>query len=125
MSDKAFTVLYWGSHPDEDNDDCFTGHDFDTKEEAIAFFQGEVQDPPGKLGYYLHDVAFVEIDGIEDTDLALLDIKRVRQNPSFQAKKSHQDDGEWQREIANQAGMEFGIHGYNDAMGYDSEPYEG
>ena len=33
---KPYTVTLWGSNPDEtDNDDCWTGVDFATREEAI------------------------------------------------------------------------------------------
>lgn len=109
-ADKPYSVSYWGSHPDEDNDDCFTGRDFDTKEEAETFFNGQVQDPPNLPGYYLHDVAFIEIDGP--------DVNEVRANPDFKSKPATRDDS-WQREIANEAGMLHGIEAFNEEMGYD------
>lgn len=115
MSEQAslpYSVNYWGSHPDSDNDDCYTGHDFATKDEALAFFKGEVQDPPNRPGYYIRCVAFVEIDGPN--------VNEVRANPSF-VKDTSPDSGSWQREIANEAGMLGGVHAYNDAMGFDSE----
>ena len=38
--DKPFSVTLWGSNPDEtDNDDCWTGDDFATREEAIACYR--------------------------------------------------------------------------------------
>ncbi len=121
MREKQFSVNYWGSHPDADNDDCYTGEDFDSKEEAIAFFKCEVQDPPNMPGYYHSCVAFIEIDGLEDSELQEAGIERVRPNPHHKPEPKSPDSGSWQREIAMQAGMEMGIHAYNDAMGFDSE----
>lgn len=113
--DMPYSVNYWGSHPDADNDDCYTGEDYSTKEAALAAFNGEVQDPPNMPGYYIRCVAFIEIDGP--------DINEVRPNPSFKAERV--DRTYEQQESAMQAGMAFGVHGYNDAMGYDSEEYDG
>jgi hypothetical protein len=36
--------------------------------------------------------------------------------------RNDEDDGDWQREFAMQAGMGLGIAAYNEAMGYDCEP---
>lgn len=109
--DLPYSVNYWGSHPDADNDDCYTGFDFATKDEAVAFFQGEVQDPPNMPGYYFRCVAFIEIDGP--------DVNEVRANPHHKPEPKSPDSGSWQREIANEAGMLHGIDAYNEAMGYD------
>lgn len=113
-SQKPFSVLYWGSHPDQDNDDCYTGQDFETKEEAIAFFKGEVQDPPNLPGYYHSCVAFIEIDGLEDSELRTLGLERVRKNPAFR-KESENDDGA-RSEMIMQAGMMGGLVGLNEAQ---------
>ena len=44
--DKPFTVSLWGSNPDEtDNDDCWTGDDFATREEAIKCYREVVMFP--------------------------------------------------------------------------------
>ena len=116
-ADKQYSVNYWGSHPDQDNDDCYTGEDFKTKEEALAYFNGEVQDPPNRPGYYYSCVAFIEIDGLEDSELAELGIERVRKNPNYKPEK---DDFSADRsEYAMQQGMGLGIDAYNEAMGYD------
>ena len=108
-ADKQYSVSYWGSHPDSDNDDCFTGHDFGTRQEAEAFFQGPVQDPPNMPGYYYRCVAFVEIDGP--------DVHDVRANPAF--RKERIDNSAERSEFAMQQGMGLGIDAYNEAMGYD------
>lgn len=119
--DHPYSVLYWGSHPNEDNDDCYTGEDFDTKEAAVAFFNGEVQDPPNMPGYYRTCVAYIEIDGLEDSDLKAFGIERIRKNPNFVPEpiKDRRDDEDWRHEQAMEAGMLHGIDAYNETMGYD------
>ena len=104
-----FSVNLWESHPDEGNDDCDTGADFQTEAEAracIANLAGTFN-----MAYYA-DVPFVELDGPGVHEVT----RRV--GVKVRAKR---DDGEWQREQAMQAGMAFGCQGYNEAMGYDSE----
>lgn len=113
--EKPYSVNYWGSHPDEENDDCHTGVDFDSLEEAIAAFKAK----PSEVCSWMadHDPAFIEIDGIDDADLPGLGIERVRKNPIH--RKSKDDDSDWQHERAMQAGMAFGCQGYNEEMGFD------
>jgi hypothetical protein len=108
MSDnKPFSVLYWGSHPDLDNDDCWTGEDFDTLEEAMACF---LADPPD---HTLRDTQYIELDGHVDAKGNNL----IRLNPHF--RSSRKDDfADWKQEAAHQAGMAFGPDGYNDEMGW-------
>ncbi len=105
--EKPFSVLWWGSHPDLDNDDCHYGADFDTVEEAIAFFKEECDDC---------SVEYIEIDGIADSDLPKHGIQRIRKNPYFKRDTS---DREWQNEMAHEAGMLHGVDAYNEAMGWD------
>lgn len=108
--DKPFSVLHWGSHPDLDNDDCWTGEDFDTVEEAIAFFHKDPDDT---------SVEYIEIDGIADADLPKYGIERHRKNPYFIKETRDHSDREWQSEYAMQQGMGLGIDAYNEAMGWD------
>lgn len=112
---KPYSVCYWGSHPDEENDDCHTGEFFDSRDEAVAAFKAK----PSEVCPCIADwePAFIEIDGLEDSELAELGIERVRKNPIH--RKTKDDDSEWQREQAMQAGMAFGCDGYNEVMGYD------
>ena len=117
---QRVAVNHWGSHPDEENDDCHTGEDFHTIADAIRFYMTDPKDS---------SVAWIEID-LSDDILKQYNIKRCRKNPLHIAATmlpSVEDksfDREWQQEIANEAGMLGGVHAYNDAMGYDSEEYE-
>jgi hypothetical protein len=106
-SDKAFSVLHWGSHPDEDNDDCWTGEDFACKDDAIAAFKLDAD----------RGTAYIEIDGLTDTELSDMGLQRVRKNPKYVRSKDR--DETWQREIANEAGMLGGCDAYNEVMGWD------
>lgn len=106
---KPFSVLHWASHPDEDNDDCTEGEDFETAEAAIAYFKKDA-------GVY---VRYIEIDGLEEYQLTLHGIERLRPNPNWSPIQQRLDGGEWQREQAMQAGMGGGCEAYNEAMGYD------
>ena len=108
-----YTVLYFGSHPDSDNDDCWYGIDFDSKEEAIKAFLAPVED---RTHCPASDVAYVEIDGLEDSELAQLKLSRVRKNP-LGKNRAKSDNEDWKREAAQQAGMAFGVEGYNDYYG--------
>ena len=117
--DKPFTVTLWGSNPDEtDNDDCWTGDDFATRDEAIKAYREVVMFPDdsqlarvcGRGGW-----EYVVIDGPETHE--------VTQNPDRAACRRHRreverDEAEWKREAAMQAGMAFGVDGYNDEMGW-------
>jgi hypothetical protein len=111
---EKISVLHWGSHPDLDNDDCFTGDEFDTVADAIKFY---MQDPSDS------SVGYIEID-LSDDILKMYNIERVRKNPNYISRKRDDNDDDWKREIAMQAGMGMGIDAYNDAMGYNSEEYE-
>jgi len=99
---SVYTVSFWGSHPDEENDDCWTGEDFTSLDEAMAAFRAECQD---------RDVACVMIDGP--------DLNIIRHNPGHRPRRRDADSYDLERsERALQAGMAFGCDGYNDEMGY-------
>lgn len=110
---KPYSVCLWGSNPDLGNDDCHTGEDFATLEEAVAvyttpfsFFKG----PNGSSGevYYSGEL-WVELDGP--------DAYEVRQ--VSRGKKSRRDDDDgWRSERAWQAGMMGGVEAYNEEMGF-------
>lgn len=116
-----YSVNLWGSHPDAGNDDCWTGDEFATLDEALACYRAL----SGSIGNFVlaeqldkvtgHDWEYVEIDGP--------DVHDVSRNPDQARQRRHRrertrGDREWQREIAHQAGMAFGCDGYNDAMGW-------
>ena len=124
-TDKPYTVNLWGSHPDENNDDCYTGVDFATNEDACVAFMATAHDADGSIldgntapgqsrrAYYAN-WAYVEIDGP--------DVYLVAKNPNYSAKRARQEDAEselvWKREAAMQAGMAFGCDGFNDEQGF-------
>jgi hypothetical protein len=119
-SDKPYSVTLWGSNPDEtDNDDCWTGDDFATREEATATYREVVMFPDhsklakvcGPRGAW----EYVMIDGP--------DTHEVTQNPDQPScerrrRELARDDRAWQRERAMEAGMLHGIEAYNDEMGF-------
>jgi len=120
-ADKPFSVTLWGSNPDEtDNDDCWTGEDFTTREEAILAYREVVMFPDhsklaracGPRGAW----EYVMIDGPEDTH----EVWQNADRPSCKRYRREltRDTHEWQRERAMEAGMLHGIEAYNDEMGY-------
>jgi hypothetical protein len=105
---KMFTVNLWGSHPDHNNDDCWTGYDCETLEEALDCLNN-----PWK--YFDKDrdcdgTAYFELDSEERHELV--------GNPEFNERLYEDDCRDWKQEFAMQNGMAFGVDGYNDAMGY-------
>jgi len=107
-----FSVTFWGSHPDEGNDDCWTGEDFEDEHLARIAFQA-----PTFTSYApAHTVAYIVLDGDS------MDEPEVKTNPAYDAARCERenaaDNAAWYGEIAMQAGMAFGCEGYNDAMGY-------
>jgi hypothetical protein len=117
--DKPYSVTLWGSNPDAtDNDDCWTGDDYATRDAAIAAYREVVMFPDdsqlakvcGRGGW-----EYVMIDGPE--------VHEVTQNPDRPScarsrRELDRSDREWQRERATEAGMLHGIEAYNDEMGY-------
>jgi len=96
MSNKPYSVLYWGSDPDAGNDDCWSGDDFATLSEAEAAFAAGSDD---------RDDCFIELDGP--------DVYRVRK-----LRDARPVDTSWRDEIAREAGMLGGCEAYNEVMGY-------
>jgi hypothetical protein len=94
----VYSVDYWGSDPDEGNDDCWTGYDFATLDEARAKFAAEPD------AYHCSDTAVIVLDGP--------DVHEKRKNPGFRPSK--RDDSEWRSEAVMQAGMLGGCEAYND-----------
>lgn len=112
-----YSVTLWGSNPDEtDNDDCWTGEDFATRDEAIAAYRAIVMFPTtGALVEGCGHWEFVMLDGP--------DTHEVTAQPDRAASRRHRremarDAASWRQERAMQAGMAFGCDGYNDEMGY-------
>ena len=106
---KPFTVSLWETHPDEDNDDCSTGADFATEAEARAAIANlDAHFNP----VYFSTTPYIELDGPGVNEVTL--------RPGVKKRaKQQDDDGEWRREQAMEAGMLGGCDAYNEAMGYD------
>lgn len=114
---KSYSVTLWGSNPDEtDNDDCWTGDDFATREEAIACYRAVVMFPEEGLAQHMGRGGweYVMIDGPDTHELT-----QNPDRPSCERRRRElaRDDREWQRERAMEAGMLHGIEAYNDEMG--------
>ena len=122
---KRYSVTLWGSNPDEtDNDDCWTGDDFVTREEAIAFYQEVVMFPTS--GRISDGVAHKMIRGCGHWEFVMIDgpdAHEVTANPDQAACRRHrrelrQSNAAWRREVANEAGMLHGIEAHDEVMGY-------
>ncbi len=96
---SPYHVDYWGSDPDEGNDDCWTGYDFSSLEEARAKFAA---DPDA---YHYNCTAVIVLDGPE--------IHEERKHLGFRPSKNN-DDAEWRSESVTQAGMMGGCDSAND-----------
>jgi len=96
---KTYSVLLCTKHPltTPEFDHCATGEDYETLEEAGGF-----------NARYFADIPFVWLDGP-----GVSEVRKLRA-----PKPDTDDDADWRRERAMQAGMAFGCDGYNDEMGY-------
>ncbi len=110
----AYSLLFFITHPDLDNDDCMTGDDFETVTEARDALTAWPELHP-KSEVYL--CRYVMIDGP--------DIHEVIANPHMDERAIAASDREerqyakqCRREAAMQAGMAGGCEAYNDAMGF-------
>ena len=112
MAGSTYAVLEWGSHPEDDNDDCFTGFETRDLAEAKRMFEDSLS---------ADSCAYVELwvrvdpdseETVEDETIYIL-----RENPHWTGKES--DDSDWRQEIANEAGMLGGCDAYNEVMGWD------
>lgn len=103
-----YQVRFYQSHPSEDNDDCITGEDYDSHEAAMAAFE---QQPPTWSNGRPILCQWIVLDGPDE--------HLERRNPDWRAVAD--DDDDWRRERANQAGMAGGAEAFNDAMGWGME----
>jgi hypothetical protein len=109
-----FTVNLWSTHPAAGNDDCDTSADFATEAEARAAVAGLLDGTSTHFSMaYFRDSAFVELDGPGCHEVV------ERPGVAARARRRAARDAQDERsEAAMQAGMEFGVDGYNDAMGW-------
>lgn len=113
QGDLPHSVLLYGSHPDLDNDDCWTGADFATLAEA----QAVLADPWSRFdkAYHNTSTACFVLDSADLPDLVVVD------NPGFKPTSDEDFEREWRRELAMEAGMLHGCDAYNEVMGWDVE----
>lgn len=90
-----YSVNYWGSHPSENNDDCFTGDDFKTLDQAIVEYNKPCTDT-----------------GIQWIELRGPGVYSLRRNLNFKPRKL--DYSLEEEEHRNQIAMGLGTEGYND-----------
>lgn len=114
---KPYTISLWSDKPVE-TDTCFVAEDFATEKEArmglvdlSATFHGMRKSDL--------DVPYIMLDGpgLQEIITRPETVKRYE-------RERERHERECRNENAMQAGMVFGVQGYNDAMGYDSEPYD-
>lgn len=94
---QEFIVKFWGSHPDQDNDDCFYGVEYESLAEAVLTYN----EPADK------DIEYIEITGPG--------VYGIRKNLNYSRRKI---EIAFDFEYAMQAGMLGGIESYNDALNY-------
>lgn len=105
---KPFSVSLWGSDPALENDDCWTGDEFDTLAEAEAYFADPFANAtPRFVQYHRSCTEFIELDGPG--------VHRLRRNEGFRPSSGRQDD--WAQESRMQAAMAHGVQGWNDYEG--------
>jgi hypothetical protein len=116
-TDAPYSVTLWGSNPDEtENDDCWTGDDYATREEAVATYREVVMFPD--------DSQLARVCGRGGWEYVLIDgpdLHEVTANPDQAAcrrarRELARSDAEWRRERATEAGMLGGVEAYNDEM---------
>ena len=109
-----YMVCIWGSHPDNGNDDCWTGESYRSKAEAIAVYNNpekEFRNVDLVSSQYIELTQCVEAHN----EVKVVERIKIRENPSFKPEKK---DNDWRCEIAMQSGMANGCEAYNDMMGY-------
>ncbi len=117
MTEPAYSVNLWGSHPDEENDDCWTGVDFETLEAARRWL-----DAPVFPSYCRsHSVAFMQAVREGDENGNYIEESEVRKNPLYDERAAKRrratEDAADRSEAQMQAAMGFGIQGWNDYEG--------
>ena len=108
---EKHSVSLWCSHPEEGNDDCNTGEEYSTAEEARAVFNilasGGV--PEGWKPRVANDFAYLMLDG------SGMHEPEYFKNPHY---KHTPDDFSLDRHEAQmQAAMAHGTQGWNDFEG--------
>lgn len=109
---KDFCVSHWGSHPDDNNDDCWYSEEFETLAEAKAYFYSKdgIFRRDSSVAYFMLCGPGVETGGTHYEMFAVA-------NPAFKPRAKSDDD--MRHEQAMEAGMGLGCDAYNEVMGND------
>jgi hypothetical protein len=136
-----YNVMLFGSHPDDNNDDCWTGESYPTLAEARAAFESDLFDLVASWSTEHHVKSMAELadraasqDEINMVRMYLAgqdantvratayimidgpDVNEVRANPHFKKSSARDDRDAWRHEQAMEAGMLHGCDAYNDVM---------
>ena len=127
----TYAINFWGSHPDEDNDDCWIGSEYQDAATALEAFASDPMELAmswctvsategastqrmaalASLAQSVRDSAYIELDGPN--------VHGVRKNPYFKRGRKDADDRAWRAERAMEAGMLHGCDAYNDVLDGD------
>lgn len=101
---NKYKVDIYGSDPMLENDDCWTGKEFEGYDQALHCFEF-----PEEHFKSLSSCTFIMLE----SPTGLYSQRRIAPDP----KTEEGVDKEWQRELAREAGMLHGCGAYNDMMG--------
>lgn len=145
MTTTTYSVNLWQADPRSGEDACSSGYDYSSLAEARgafeAFARGQVPAHLGddlveadadrwafiteRAGRFLAGATHVELaEGTRDgrDDAKTLEVARTPHAAKLErrfARQAEQDDLEWRRERATQAGMGLGVEAFNDEMGWE------
>jgi hypothetical protein len=90
----TYSVNLWGSNPELDNDDCWTGLEFETKGEAIAAYLNAKETFGDMSHHTLTEGEWVQIDGPD------IHMERALTKNEWvcSKKQARLDDGLWASE---------------------------
>jgi len=118
----AIEVFFWGSNPDNGNDDCHSSVSFESEAEALEFFRDPHNSKP--LNKMLVWTAWLEIPDLGVSRCVKTDAEIAQMN----AQKAH-EAAQFERacldEMAVHAGMIGGAHAFNEVMGFDTFDHDG
>lgn len=118
MSDRTYSVTTWGSHPDLDEDTCWTGSTAPTLAEARDYLARERATAEACEGYGGGNTSHVMLDGPGVHEVYAVASYHEPGAAQRRAREHARELAAERSERAMQAGMAFGCEGYNDEMGW-------
>lgn len=117
---EKYQILLCSRHPEmEDFDHVSTSEEFEDLATAHTIFQADnpIQELAKTIANDTAQVArYIQVFG--DTPYVWLEGPGISLIRQLRPESTPDNDDDWRREIAMEAGMAFGCDGYNDAMGY-------